>query len=165
MGQFTHTNTYTYNGNDQRVVLEFSDPLDQTQDLEGLLHLSESKLDYLIEENLLTLYPKKRLSGTFDLNIEAGIANPRGTQTHKPTSVEISFEEVEPELRLVGKGTILPKSNTLPFIFESKGLRAVDVRVIKILEKNQKTEHTCPHCGQIVKTKIFIILSSFVRRF
>lgn len=136
IGQFTHTNTYTYNGTDQRVVLEFSDPLDQTQDLEGLIHLPETELTYLVEGNLLTLYPKKQLTGTFNLNIEAGISNLRGTETKQATKVDVTFDKVEPQVRLVGKGTILPKSNTLPFIFESKGLRAIDVRVIKILEKN-----------------------------
>ena len=55
----------------------------------------------------------------------------------KPPYVEsIEFSEAKPKVRLIGKGTVLPQSETMPFVFEAIGLNAVDVRVIRVFEKN-----------------------------
>ena len=53
-----------------------------------------------------------------------------------PFSETISFEEIQPQVRLISNGTILPNSQELKFNFEAVNLKAVDVRVIKIFEDN-----------------------------
>lgn len=46
------------------------------------------------------------------------------------------FEDLKPNVRLVGKGTILPNSSALLFPFEAVNLSAIDVRITRIYENN-----------------------------
>ena len=50
--------------------------------------------------------------------------------------MEVMFEEIKPDVELIGKGIILPNSNGLIFPFKAVSLKAVDVKILKIYEKN-----------------------------
>lgn len=136
VGKFRHMHTYSYVKPEQYVVLEFSDAIAKNQDLKGLIRMGKSPLTFSIEDNRVKVFPKNKLSGSNTISISPGIRNSQGDVLNKELKTKIIFTETKPELRLIGKGVILPKSNTLPFIFEAVGLKAVDVRVIKISEDN-----------------------------
>ena len=135
-GVFRLMHTYSYASPEQYAVLEFSDEIDPNQDLKGLIRMNQTSLDLSVDGNRIKVFPKSRISGAIDLRIEPGIRSTLGAKTDHPSKKTLEFSETKPEVRLVGKGTIIPKSNTLPFVFEAVGLNAVDVRVIKIFEKN-----------------------------
>ena len=46
------------------------------------------------------------------------------------------FEELKPEVRFTGKGTILPSTDGLVMPFEAVNLKSVDLEVIRIYESN-----------------------------
>jgi uncharacterized protein YfaS (alpha-2-macroglobulin family) len=54
----------------------------------------------------------------------------------EPYSIELSLEELKPEVRLIGDGVIVPNSEGLIFPFEAVNLNAVDIKVTKIFGDN-----------------------------
>jgi hypothetical protein len=56
------------------------------------------------------------------------LKNVNGRAIGKDLTVDLSFQEVKPNVRTVGKGTILPSTDGLLFPFEAVNLNAVDVR-------------------------------------
>ena len=122
---------------DQHVLIVFSDPLDERQNINGLIDISDaSKLRYTIERNRVKVYPSYRLTGSHKVTISEGIKNILG-YTHKAEETyDMVFETPKPEVQLIGKGSILPTSSGLTFPFRAVSLKSVEVRIIKIYENN-----------------------------
>lgn len=119
------------------VIVEFSDELDRTQSLEGLITIEGQKnLKYTIEDNRVTVFPSKGLVGKFKVNVSSSVKNLMGQNLKAPETKDLIFDALKPQVRIVGKGVIMPQSDKLPFVFEAAGLKKIDVRVIRILEKN-----------------------------
>jgi uncharacterized protein YfaS (alpha-2-macroglobulin family) len=119
------------------VVLQFSDPLSETQNLEGLISMTElSSLDFEIKDNEIRVYPPVRQTGSRTLTIEAGIKNIQNYRMPEGASFEVAFEQLNPAVRFTGKGTILPSSDGLVMPFEAVNLKSVDVEIIKVFETN-----------------------------
>jgi uncharacterized protein YfaS (alpha-2-macroglobulin family) len=124
-------------GPQQHVVIRFSDPLNERQNLFGLIRLTDAgTLDYQIERNLIRVYPSARQSGTATLTVEKGIRSATNKQLHEPFMYNVFFEDVKPAVRFTGKGNILSASEGILLPFEAVSLRAVEVQVIKIFEEN-----------------------------
>ncbi|KPK85826.1 MAG: hypothetical protein AMS27_06450 [Bacteroides sp. SM23_62_1] len=122
---------------EQYILLRFSDPLDPDQYLRGLITLENgTDIQYIIEDNVIKAYPSARQTGILKVNIEAGIKNILGYKLKTRQEYNLSFQEVKPAIRLLGKGVILPHSNDLIFPFEAVNLKAVEVKVIRIYENN-----------------------------
>lgn len=121
----------------QLVLLTFSDPLLQSQNLDGLIRLEdEEKLKFSIEENQIKVFLPKRIVGSRELNINKAIKNAQRQRLAENKMQRLTFEATKPQVRLMGKGVIIPESEGLIFPFESINLNAVDVKVIKIYEDN-----------------------------
>lgn len=137
LGDFKLVSTRVVQGATQYVVLRFSDPIKEKQNLAGLIRLGRlSDLDFTIQDNEILVYPKVRQAGSLTLYIEAGIRNILDYGMAKSTSVDILFEQIKPAVRFTGKGNILPDTDGMVLPFEAVGLRAVDVEVIRVFEKN-----------------------------
>lgn len=137
LSDFNYTRILTYNSPEQFVEIEFSDPLKKNQDLKGLISLGGKSFDYLIVGNKLQVYPKKRIAGSTNLKIEAGIINALDYKTKTEIKKSISFVQLKPQVRLVGSKAIVPiQGGKVPFVFEAVSLEAVDVRIIQVFEKN-----------------------------
>ncbi len=122
---------------EQYISLIFSDPISSSQYLPGLISLSNNtNLDFTVIDNEIKVYPNIRQYGTLELRIEAGIKNVLGFKNNTSKSISLNFEELKPEVRLIGNGVILPDSERLLFPFEAVNLKAVDVKIIKIFEDN-----------------------------
>lgn len=136
LGDFSLTDVATFNHPEQYMLLTFSDPLQANQNLQGLVRLGDQRLRYMIDGNQVKVFPSGMLEGAQTLVVEKGIKNMAGKPIPKAYREEITFDMPKPEVRLVGNGVILPRSQSLPFTFETLGLKAVDVRVIRIQENN-----------------------------
>lgn len=123
---------------EQYAKIQFSDPIAEKQNLDGLITLgSTTGLRFSVEDNDIKVYPATRLSGTRSLNINAGVKNILGYGLPHAFTQQVEFEEMKPEVRLLGKGVILPASpKGLLFPFEAVSLKAVDVKIIRIFENN-----------------------------
>ncbi len=137
LGDFKVVDVKTIQSPEQYAVLQFSDPLLENQTLEGLVTLSGgAALKYIIEGNEIRVYPQSRQVGTRTIIAELGIKNILGMPLKERYLMEIMFEELKPEVQLIGKGVILPNSNGLIFPFKAVSLKAIDLKILKIYEKN-----------------------------
>ncbi len=135
--------------NDEKQCLKivFSDPLKENQDLEGLISIKEgmdnrsekanSDYKFQIEDNCVNIYPATRKRGEIQITLAEGIQNILGTKTDGDQIFNVNFEVLKPQIRTVKTGLILPESNDgLVYPFEAVNLTAVDVTIIKVLDKN-----------------------------
>jgi alpha-2-macroglobulin len=121
----------------QLVILQFSDPLKQKQNLQGLISIPGlSSLDFDVRDNEIWIYPPTRQAGTKKIYIESGIRNILDYKMNTGITWEVVFEQLKPAARLTGKGVILPSTDGLVLPFEAVNLKAVDVEVTKIYENN-----------------------------
>jgi alpha-2-macroglobulin len=121
----------------QHVVLQFSDPVKENQNLDGLITISDlSSLDFDIHTNEIWVYPPVQQNGTRTISVRTGIRNVLDLKLKQPASEEVFFEQLKPAVRFTGKGSILPSTNGLVVPFEAVNLNAVDIQILKIYEGN-----------------------------
>ncbi|MBN1182859.1 MAG: hypothetical protein JXB49_11265 [Bacteroidales bacterium] len=122
---------------EQYIIIQFSDPIMKKQNLSGLISLSSgASLKYIIEDNEVRAYTSYRQTGNTTLHIQAGIKNILGYKLKESDARNITFEELKPEVRLIGNGVIIPNSDGLIFPFEAVNLKAVIVSIVRIYENN-----------------------------
>lgn len=139
LGDFSVVNAKVVQSPSQYVVLQFSDPLKEKQDMRGLITIEEDRgmtLEFEIHDNELWVYPAVRQSGTKTINVEQGIRNILDLRMKVASTLPVTFEQVAPLARFAGKGTILPSTDGLVLPFEAVNLKAVDVTVTQIFERN-----------------------------
>lgn len=122
---------------EQCLLLNFSSPLKKQQNFDGLVSIENVKSsNFLVDGNVLKIYPKTKLVGDIQVDVFQGIMNQEGSKLKEPFSERVSFTQIKPQVKLINSGSILPNSNALNFNFEAVNLKAVDVRIIKIFEDN-----------------------------
>lgn len=137
INNFTIINVDVIQAPEQHLSINFSDPLKKQQNFDGLVTLQSVKNPkYVVDGNVLKVYPESKLVGNIQVDVFQGISNTDGYKLKKPFSEIIAFEELKPQVRLISNGTILPNSQELKFNFEAVNLKAVDVRIIKIFQNN-----------------------------
>ena len=127
-------------GADNYISVLFSDPLQSRQNLNGLVTLSNTNNRHRMVSDLneLRIYPTQDISTTIQLTVNSGLKNMAGYNLKEDYTATLRFTQSKPEVKLVenGKGSILPNSDGLKLPFEAVGLKAVDVRVIRVFEDN-----------------------------
>jgi len=137
LGDFKVMNVQVEQEPTQSVVIRFSDPLKERQNLNGLIRIDGlAGLEYEINGNEVRVFPPLRQSGSKTLYVDAGISNVLDYKLKSGSSFDVGFEQLKPAVRFVGKGTILPSTEGLIMPFEAVSLKAVDVTVLKIYERN-----------------------------
>ncbi len=138
LGDFKLMRSEVIQSPEQFLELQFSDPLADNQDLNGLIHMADEEDDFrfVIDGTRVRIFPASRLAGTKTIHIEPGIKNIEDFKFKVRASVDVSFEQLKPDIRLIGKGVIVPSTNGLVMPFETVNLEAVDVTIIKIYESN-----------------------------
>lgn len=141
LDEFTVVGVRTEQTGENCIVVNFSDPISPSQDLLGLIRLVgfNAILRYAVDGNFVRIYPGTAgLSGNFTLNVEPGIRNTAGGTMREKFTEAVIFENLKPAVRLVGRGSIIPKNSEgrVLFPFEAVGLNAVDVEVFKIFNSN-----------------------------
>lgn len=137
LGDLVLISSSTTTEGERSATLQFSDPLDAAQELAGLAGIiGTDDVRLAIDGNKLMLYPQEALQGTQQAFVSAGLRNVMGRTLGHDLTVDLDFEDIKPNVRLVGKGTILPSTDGLLFPFEAVNLRAVDVRIVRIYGDN-----------------------------
>lgn len=139
LGQFTLIGHRVIEEPEQFVELRFSDPLQENQELEGLIQIrqaGEGEPRLIIDNNILQVYPPQAMSGRSTLIINEGIKNSNGERLEQTTEVDVLFEPIKPAVRFVNKGVILPSTDGMMLPFEAVNLQEIDVTIVKIFEDN-----------------------------
>ncbi|MCX6254948.1 MAG: MG2 domain-containing protein [Bacteroidia bacterium] len=136
-GEFSIIDIITVPGESQRIDVAFSDPLDASQETDGLIHFSPSTGTTInINSNIISIFPVNRLQGSVDLNVESSIRNNKGVNLSSSFLKQLDFTSVPPGIMLEGNGVILPSSQNLIFPFKAANLKAVDLKIVRIFENN-----------------------------
>ena len=139
LGDFKVVNVKVEQSGNQHVVVQFSDPLSEKQNLSGLLTISGvQSLDFEIKDNEIHVFPPVRQTGSKTLTVEAGIKNVLNYRMSQGSSFDVVFEQVKPSVRYIGKGNILPSTDGLVLPFEAVSLKAVDIQIIKIFRSEER---------------------------
>lgn len=137
LNKFVVMDAKTTSAPNAALTLNFSEPLKQNQNLNGLVTIENAQnLRYEIDGNLLKIYPSNRILGEVRVNVFEGIKSEYGFTLKNQFSELVSFEQLKPAVRLISKGTILPNADSTPIYFETVNLSAVEVRVIQVFENN-----------------------------
>ena len=119
------------------LTLNFSEPLKENQNLNGLVTIENSEnLRFETNGNILKVYPSNRITGQVQVNVFEGIKSEYGYKLKNTFSEWVSFEQLKPNVRLLSKGTVLPNAASTPIYFETVNLKAVEVRVMQVFEDN-----------------------------
>ncbi|MEO0334098.1 MAG: hypothetical protein AAF223_20900, partial [Bacteroidota bacterium] len=124
---------------EQYFELRFSDPLQANQSLEGLVQLNareREEVRFIIDKNIVKVYPGNRLTGTVNVIVSEGIRNTEGKPFPSTVELDVEFEAVKPAVRLLKTGVILPTTQGMVLPFEAVNLKAVDVTVVRMFEEN-----------------------------
>lgn len=137
LGDFKVTNVKVEQSSSQNVVIQFSDPLNEKQNLAGLISISDvGTLDFEVRDNEIRVFPPARQTGSKTLTIESGVRNILDYRLKEGGTFDVVFDQLNPAVRFTGKGTILPSSDGLILPFEAVNLKTVDVQIVKIFENN-----------------------------
>ena len=124
-------------GGNRNIDIVFSDPLDQSQDTEGIIWLSPSlEMSVSISSNVVSLFPVSAPEGPFELNVETSLKNKKGASLTSAFRKQIDLFPIPPSIELTGNGVIVPSSKELIFPFKAANLKAVDLKIIKIFDNN-----------------------------
>lgn len=134
--KFTKMQVVHGEGINPYVKVDFSDKLDGNQNLRGLVKLSKNKFKVQVLENIIKIYPNKNLSGSFKVTLSQGIKGEKGQVLKDAVEENITFDDIKPQVRFVGKGSILPENTTLEIPFEAVSVNAVEVTAFEIYPEN-----------------------------
>lgn len=137
LGDFRLMRAQVVQSPSQYVILQFSDPIKEDQNLDGLIRIDAlPDLDFDIHDNEIRVYPPIRQNETKTITVGKGIRNSLDKKLSEVVSQTIVFEQVKPAVRFTGKGSILPATDGLVLPFEAVNLNAVDIQITKVYEDN-----------------------------
>ncbi len=120
------------------IDIEFSDALDQNQDLDGLIVIDKIHsvdIQRVSPTNVRVLYDDSGIS-SLTLKIGAEVRSADGRRLNSEFEKEISTKAIPPAVEIPLSGTILPDAQNLVLPFKAVNLAAVDVQVVRIYESN-----------------------------
>ena len=122
----------------QYIQVNFTDPLKKNQNFKGLVKIADysGRIKYTVDSNVLKVYPRSKLKGQKQITIYQGIKSIENYKIQQTSTFDATFEQLNPAVRFLGKGAILPNSSNLKLNFEAVNLKAVDITIIKIYENN-----------------------------
>ncbi|MEO1021982.1 MAG: MG2 domain-containing protein [Bacteroidota bacterium] len=136
-GAFELIATKVYRNENPRVELTFSDPINTEQNWQGLIRLTNSgSMSVIVNENKMILSPRRTMEGESQLIVDAGIENRAGKKLGVEITRSIQFFQPKPQVAMLGRGTIIPRSGNVLFPFRAVSVGAVDVSITRIFETN-----------------------------
>lgn len=137
LGDFKVLSLSSEEGDLPTLIVQFSDPPDPTQNLDGLFRVGKyGSLRYAVEENRLKIFLPDRDQNELNVTVEPSVRSVSQALLGKKFTQSIRQEDNRPNVRFVGDGTIMPSGNGMLLPFEAVNLNAVDIKVVRIYEKN-----------------------------
>lgn len=123
------------------VQLSFSEPLQESQDLTGLISIVglSSPVFQIMDDKVNVYFEPYNLSGDVTVYIDKGIKSYLGDQMQEEGNISFSRQNYKPAVEIISSGTIIPDSKNLIIPFRAVNLKAVDIRVIRVFENNVLT--------------------------
>ncbi len=137
-GKFSFQRYERPDNTSQHISLVFSERLDSRQNLDGLVAIDgyKGKIKLSTIGNVIKVMPSSKVNGSQKISVSKNIKSVFGNPLDKIVEVTVTFEDANPEIKLLGKGVLVPDPNQVIVPFEAIGIDAVDVEIFKIYENN-----------------------------
>ena len=134
---FTVTSVAAVQEDRQLILVRFSDSLDTRQNIRGLIQLGgNDNFTTNIQGNTLRISPRERINGDVALIVEPGIRSSQGFRLEQRREETITFAGNKPQVRFVGRGTILPDNPILTVPIEAVNVNSVQVTAFRVYDNN-----------------------------
>ena len=133
---FRVTRVHAESDDRQLAVVRFSDPLEQGQNLDGLVSLGDEDFTLEVAGNTLRIIPAERLVGPVTVALEAGIRGLDGKRLEERSENEVDFVDVKPGVRFAGRGVVLPGAERLTVPIEAANVHSLQVTAFRVYEDN-----------------------------
>ena len=119
------------------IMISFSDPVSTRQNLNGLIEIKEIPHPvFQVKGNKVFVYFEATQSDNLTLQIHEGIQNEHNEPLGTSHTLSLDVPSLKPQVEMSSSAAILPDSKNLVVPFRAVNLRAVDVSIIRIFEKN-----------------------------
>lgn len=119
------------------ITVRFSDKLDPTQDIRGLIKsINSGSIRYNLDGNILKLYNIEGWKPDQEITILEGFKSESGKTLMTQAATRISSAWELPEVRFANDGVILPPTNGVIVTVETKNLKGIIVEAYKIYGDN-----------------------------
>ncbi|MDE6483646.1 MAG: hypothetical protein K2L01_07825 [Rikenellaceae bacterium] len=119
------------------IEVTFTRTLDPGQDMSGLAWLDGGGEERVVKDgNKLRIYPGERHAAYTCVNLDENIRSARGGKLGDNLSFKVDIRPLLPSVEFVDEGVIVPQSGKTTIPFSAVYLRGVQVRVIRVLERN-----------------------------
>ena len=124
--------------NDRYIELIFSDPVDENQDLTGLISSPEvPDLKIVQKTNKVKVFTTKQdWPSKFTIQVNDAVKNTIGNSLAARVSTAVNFPSKKPQVRFIGQGVIIPGSQGTTVPIETMNLNSVMVQAVKIYGSN-----------------------------
>lgn len=135
---FTVLNVTNSDSDPTVISIYMSEKVDPSQDLHGLITLEGiPRVNIKAKENIIYVYPSsKGENELLNLTLHPGIRSQTGNTLQAEYIRTVRLHSTKPEVRLIGKGVIVPSENKVIIPFSTVALKAVDVEIIRVLDQN-----------------------------
>ncbi|MDH5179069.1 MAG: MG2 domain-containing protein [Gammaproteobacteria bacterium] len=136
LSDFKITRIRTIQDDQQYIMVEFSDRLDNRQNLNGLIRFENVKSSHKVNGNVVKLYPNGAFTGELVVVVNKAVRNIHGARLGKDIKEKIEFATQKPQVRFAGKGVILPDNKALSIPFEAINVNSVQVTAFQVYADN-----------------------------
>lgn len=118
------------------IALTFTDPLKQKQNLSGLVYIEDHESKSEIDGNVIKIFPSEKILGKVKVHVAKGIKNSEKKALKQGYYKEVTFQQIDPGVRFVGEGNILPDLDHLTVPFEAVNVHSIQVTAFKVYSEN-----------------------------
>lgn len=119
------------------IRFTFSDPLSTKQNIKDFVTIQGYKnYTYELDKNILKIFLDTEAGKDIDVVVHKELKNLMDKPLGKTTTYTFSIERNEPQIKLVSKSSIIPKSGQSLIYFQAANLWAVEVEIVKVYESN-----------------------------
>ncbi|MDR1757098.1 MAG: alpha-2-macroglobulin [Culturomica sp.] len=136
--QFTVLNIQLNDNNRNFARIDFSEPVDPSQSLEGLISIKGiSDLRFQRENNTVFLYYTTQPNDSeIEVTVHEGIRSSGGKTLTEAISHTLKLPSTRPAVKFIGQGAIVPSDGRILVPFSAVALKSVDVQIIKVFRQN-----------------------------
>lgn len=135
VGVFAITRIEAVQNDRQFVLVHFSDSVDPTQNLDGLVTIGGAEFTSGVQGNQLRIYPAEATVGTLPIVLQPGIRSSVGTRLEDLEEASVTFAQTGPGVRFAGQGNILPNADVLTVPIEAVNVHSVQVTAFAVDEE------------------------------
>lgn len=120
-----------------KVMIKFSDQLDENQLLDGFVTVDPA-VDFTLQKlgKFLLIDGEFKFGNEYAITINTGVKSRWGTKTDQLITKKIKFSDIQPQVQFASGGIFMPTSNEKKLQFLTANLRRVHVEVKKVFDNN-----------------------------